>query len=99
MTGYPNLTPREDIAVADEDAAVRDVAAVEATTMDLISTTQLMAGSMECTAQTSGGVYTENNLTWPGAMGTCMFLTSARVIRTPVISKRFSTAGIMMGRI
>ena len=75
----------------------RDVAAALATTLDLTRTTHIMAVSMEWTALNSGGLFTANNLTRPGEMGACMFSTSARVIRTPVISIRFCKAGMLMG--
>ena len=87
------------MAASEEEAAGGDVAAVAAvavTTLALTNTTQLMAGSMEWTAPNSGGVYPEKNLTRPGAMGACMFSTSAIVIMTPATYKRLSNAGMMM---
>ena len=76
----------------------RYVEAAASTTLALISTTQVMAGSMDWTAPTSGGISPENTLTSPGAMGACMFSTSARVISTPKTSRRFSKVVMMIGR-
>ena len=74
----------------------RYMAATAVTTLDLTGTTYPMAGFMESNAPTSGGVSTENNLTRLGAMGACMYSTSARVTSTPATSRRFIKVGKMM---
>ena len=76
------------MVAAEEEAVGGEVVAVAVTTLSLIGTTHLMASSMEWTAPNLGGVSLENNLTRPGAMGACMFSTSARVIRKPATSRR-----------
>ena len=86
------------MAVTEEEAAGRDVAATAVTTMDLTGTTQPMDGFMEWTAPTSGGVSMAKSLTRLLVMGAYMYSTSARVKRTPLTSRRFSKAGKMMGR-
>ena len=53
IAGYTNLTPREDVAAAEEGATGGDVADTAFNNTDLTSTTQIMAGSMEWTALTS----------------------------------------------
>ena len=72
--------------------------AAEVTTISLTDMNQLMASFIEWIAPTSVGVCTAKNLTRLGAMGTCMYSSSARVIRTPATSKRFSKAKNIMGR-
>ena len=84
------------MAVVEKKAAGGDVEATEVTTMDLTGTTQSLAGFMECNVPTSEGVSLEKNLTILGAMGACMYSTSARVTRTPATSRRFIKAGNMM---
>ena len=86
------------MGAAKEEAAGRDVADAAVTTLDLTGTTQIMDGFIEWTAQTSGGVSMEKFLTSLGAMGACMYSTSARVTKTPATSIRFSKAGNVMGR-
>ena len=98
VAGFKYSTPREGVAAAEEEAAGRDVSAVAVAPMALTSTTQIMAGSMEWTAPTSGDVSLENNLTRLGAMGACMYLRSTIVIMTSATSRRFSKAGRMVGR-
>ena len=83
---------------AEEEAAGRDVTSAVVNNIDITGINQPMAVFMEWTAPTSGGVYPENNLTRLEAMGACMYSTSARVIRTPTTSRRFSKAGNMMRR-
>ena len=90
---YPNSTPREDVAAAEEVSTGGAVAAAAVTTLDLTGTTHPMAGFMEWTDPTSGGISPENNLTRPREMGACMYSTSARVTRTPATSRRFSKTG------
>ena len=72
--------------------------AAAVTTLDLTGMTQPMAGFIEWTAPTSGGVSPAKNLTRLGAMVACMYSTSTRVTRTPATYRRFSKAGNMMGR-
>ena len=67
-------------------------------TLDLTRMTQIMAGYMEWTDPTSGGVSLAKNLIRRGAMGACIFPTRERVIRTPYTYRRSSKAGKMMGR-
>ena len=86
------------MGAAKEEAAGRDVADAAVNTLDLTGTTQIMDGFIEWTAQTSGGVSMEKFLTSLGAMGACMYSTSAIVIRTPATPRGFSKAGKMMGR-
>ena len=92
ITGSPNSTPREGVAAVYQEAAGVDVAAVAVATMDLAGTTQLMAGFMEWTIPTSGGVYPVKGLTRLGVRGAYMYSTSAIVTSKPATSIRFSKA-------
>ena len=86
------------MAAAKEEAVGGAVASAVVTTLSLTNTTQIVAGSMEWTDLTSVGISLVKNLTWLGAMGACMYLTSARVISMPATSTRFNKTGKMMGR-
>ena len=92
------MTPIEDVAEAEGEAAGGDVLDAAATNLDLISTTHILDVSMECNDPTSRGISPEKNLTSPGGIVACMFSTSARVIRTPATSISFIKAGMMMVR-
>ena len=72
------------------------MSATAETTLDITGTTQLMAGFMECTSLTSGGISSENNLTSLGAMDACMYSTNARVTKSPATSRRFGKIGKMV---
>ena len=86
------------MVTAEEKASGGDVVAAAVTTLDLTGRTHIMAGFVDWTATTSGGVSTEKNLTKLGEMGACMCSPSVRVTRTPATSRSFSKVGNIMGR-
>ena len=73
---------------AEEEDEGGDVADEAVTTMDLTGTTHIMAGINDFATPTSGGISPARNLTRPGAMGACMYSTSAIVTWTPSTPRR-----------